>query len=63
MTIEFFNFYASDSNDSDNSDDTETDQNRSGYYLLTNITRSFFDTEYDFLVLMTLRGIKTRRQK
>ena len=63
MTIEFFNFYASDSNDSDNSDDTETDQNRSGYYLLTNITRSFFDTEYDFLVLMTLRDIKTRRQK
>ena len=63
MTIEFLNFYASDSNDSDNSDDTETDQNRSGYYLLTNITRSFFDTEYDFLVLMTLRGIKTRRQK
>ena len=63
MTIEFFNFYASDSNDSDNSDDTETDQNRFGYYLLTNITRSFFDAEYDFLVLMTLRGIKTRRQK
>ena len=58
--MEFFNFYASGSDDSDSGNEAEDqsnaddqdfignikiDQNPSDYYGLTKVTRSFFDTE------------------